>query len=223
MSTHNGRGNGQDPASGAGSTDGSSSAAPGNPTGMVRGLDEILKETGETGVPPVEKWNPPYCGDLDIRIARDGTWYYLGSPIGRKPLVKLFSSVIRLDEDGRYYLVTPVEKIGIIVEDKPFVAVEAHVTGSGKDQRITFRSNVDDLFEASDAHPIRMEIAEGTDEPAPYILVRRNLEALIARSVFYDLVNLGVEEEVDGTTYFGVWSAGRFFPLATADHVFQDA
>jgi uncharacterized protein len=164
------------------------------------------------GPPPVHMWNPDFCGAIDMRIARDGTWYYMGTPIGRKPMVQLFSSVIRRDADDRYYLVTPVEKLGITVDDAPFLAVELAVTGAGRDQVLTFRTHVDDVVSADAVHPIRVEIAED-GEPSPYVLVRDRLEALIARSVFYELVELGLEEELGGETKFGVWSSGSFFPL----------
>ena len=165
------------------------------------------------GLPPVDKWNPPFCGDLDMRIARDGTWFYLGSPIGRKRLVRLFSTVLRHDADGKYYLVTPVEKIGITVDDAPFVAVEMTVDGAGEGQVLRFRTNVDDWVTADGKHPIRVDIDPGSGEPSPYVLVRGRLEALIARSVFYDLVALGVERGTGDSYAFGVWSSGCFFPL----------
>ena len=158
--------------------------------------------------PPVHLWNPPFCGDMDMRIARDGTWYYLGSPIGRLPMVKLFSSVLRHDDDG-YYLVTPVEKLRIRVDDAPFVAVEL----AAQDGLLAFRTNVDDVVTADAAHPIRVTIDPATDEPAPYILVRDRLEALIARPVFYELVEMAEEREIDGRSVLGVTSAGQFFPI----------
>lgn len=163
------------------------------------------------GLPPVHLWNPDCCGDIDMRIARDGTWYYLGTPIGRKPMVRLFSTIIRLDPDGKYYLVTPVEKVGITVEDAPFVAVEMTVEGKGRDQKLTFRSNVDDFATAGPDNPIRVEIDPETQEPSPYVRMRSNLDALIARAVFYDMVELA--EERDGV--LGVWSNGVFFPLGS--------
>ena len=166
-------------------------------------------------LPPVHLWNPPFCGDLDMRIARDGTWFYLGTPIGRKPLVKLFSSIIRRDGDD-YFLVTPVEKVGIIVDDAPFVAVDFEVTGTGQDQVITFVTNVDDHADAGSANPIRVTRDPETGEPAPYILVRTNLEALIDRKSFYRLVELGSHHNMDGQDWFGVWSGGTFFPMIPA-------
>ena len=155
----------------------------------------------------------PACGDFDIRIARDGTWHYRGSPIGRKSLVKLFSTVIRRDEAGDYWLVTPVERGRILVEDAPFTAVECEAAGAGRGQVLRFRSNVDDWIEAGADHPIRVAEDPVTGEPSPYILVRDNLEALIVRPVFYQLVERAVEHRQDGTDYLGLWSKGRFFPL----------
>ncbi|MBE7635532.1 DUF1285 domain-containing protein [Sneathiella sp. P13V-1] len=185
------------------------------------GLNAIIAQIKDKKHPPVHLWNPEFCGDLDMKIARDGTWYYLGSPIGRKPLVKLFSSVIRYDDDGKYYLVTPVEKIGITVEDAPFVAVEMFVEGSSQDQVISFRTHVEDFVIVDKEHPIRLTIDASSKEPAPYVLVRANLEALIIRSVFYDLIGLGVEKEVDGVRHFGVWSSGEFFDFGVMDELFE--
>lgn len=192
-------------------------SAAGALSGGLASLEQVARETGGRGIPPVEKWNPAFCGDLDLRVARDGTWYYLGSPIGRKPLVKLFSSVLRKDDDGKTYLVTPVEKIGITVEDAPFLAVEMAVEGEGKDRRIGFRTNVDDFIEVDTNHPLRFEPEEGSGGLKPYVLVRGRLDALVVRSVFYDLVELGDEEIVDGSVMFGVWSCGVFFAMAPAD------
>ena len=162
-------------------------------------------------LPPVHEWDPPFCGEMDMRIARDGTWFYQGSPIGRSPMVRLFSTVLRHDADGRYYLVTPVEKLAIRVDDAPFLAVEMTVHGAGERQVLTFRTNVEDEVMACAEHPIRVAIAPN-GEPAPYVHVRDRLEALIARAVFYDLVELATER--DGR--LGVWSAGAFFPLGEA-------
>ncbi|MEQ9143622.1 MAG: DUF1285 domain-containing protein [Parvibaculaceae bacterium] len=187
------------------------------PTEILKGLGEA-QSAGEKakGLPPVHLWNPPYCGELDIRIKRDGSWHYLGSPIGRQRLVRLFSTVLRRDDDDRYYLVTPVEKIGITVDDAPFLAVAMQATGEGKEQVLSFETNVGDSVTVDDDHPMRFEIDAETGEPAPYVLVRARLEALINRAVFYDLVELGVEEEVDGETWFGVWSSGTFYPFMRA-------
>ncbi|MBD9678095.1 DUF1285 domain-containing protein [Pseudomonas sp. PDM18] len=167
----------------------------------------------DKGLPPVHLWNPECCGDIDMRIARDGTWYYLGTPIGRKPMVRLFSTIIRRDGDD-YFLVTPVEKCGITVDDAPFVAVTLAVEGEGEQQVLRFTTNVEDEVVADAAHPIRVELDPQTQEPSPYVLVRVNLEALIHRNVFYQLVELAVPREIDGVDWLGVWSCGEFFPIA---------
>lgn len=166
---------------------------------------------GETGTfaSGAAKPDAAICGDFGIRIARDGTWFYHGSPISRKPLVKLFAKVLRRDEAGRYWLITPVERGMIVVDDAPFVAVELIISGAGRDQRLRFRTNLDDEVSVDGDHPIRVVEDESTGEPSPYVLIRDNLEALIARSVFYQLVDLGVEEN----GRLGVWSAGKFFEL----------
>ncbi|MCG8494021.1 MAG: DUF1285 domain-containing protein [Sneathiellales bacterium] len=185
------------------------------------GLSAIINQIKDQRHPPVHLWNPDYCGELDIRIARDGTWFYMGSPIGRKPLVKLFSSVLRYDEDGKFYLVTPVEKIGIQVDDAPLVAVEMFKEGEGKDQVLSFRTHVDDFVIVDEDHPLRLTIDPENNEPSPYVTIRSNLEALIVRSVFYDLVELAEEEQVDGQQRFGVWSSGRFFDFGSVNDVFE--
>ncbi len=185
-------------------------------------LNDIIKQIKDKKHPPVHLWNPDFCGELDIRIARDGTWYYLNSPIGRKRLVKLFSTVLRYDDDGRYYLVTPAEKIGIIVDDAPFVAVQMYVEGSGKDQVLSFRTQVDEYVVVDKEHPIRMAFEETSGEPSPYVMVRSNLEALIVRSVFYDLVELATEQIIDGVAVFGVWSSGEFYEFGPVDELFGE-
>jgi hypothetical protein len=157
--------------------------------------------------------NPAECGDFGIAIGRDGTWYYKGSPIGRKPLVKLFASVLRRDEAGTFWLVTPAEKGRILVEDAPFTAVAVESAGTGPRQTLTFRTNLDEEIEAGPEHPIRVVYDPATEEPSPYIEVRPRIEALILRSVYYHLVDLGQEARIDGLPRFGVWSNGRFFPL----------
>jgi hypothetical protein len=185
------------------------------PAGLPN-LAEIMSRLQGKKLPPVDKWNPDFCGDIDMRIARDGTWYYMGSPIGRKPMVKLFSGVIRRDGD-KYFLVTPVEKLGIIVDDAPFVAVEADIYDPGPEQTIVFRTNVDDEVIAGPDNPIRVEIDPETREPSPYVLVRRNLWALIARPVFYQLVNAGEERRVNGEKVLGISSGGAFFVIGGLD------
>lgn len=153
------------------------------------------------------------CGEFDIRIGRDGTWYYKGSPIGRPALVKLFASVLRRDGSGDYWLVTPVERGRIEVDDAPFVAVELGIAGAGRDQALCFRTNLDERVTADRAHPIRVAHDRATGAPSPYVLVRPGFEARILRAVYYQLVELGVEEDVAGDHLFGVWSRGAFFPV----------
>ena len=164
------------------------------------------------GLPPVHLWNPPFCGDLDMRIARDGTWFYQGTPIGRPALVRLFSTILKL-EGGKYYLVTPVEKVGITVEDAPFVAVDFQVEGQGTEQRLIFTTNVGDTVLAGAEHPIRVIRDPDTGEPSPYVMIRAGLEALIDRKSFYRLVDLGAHCDHEGARWFGLWSAGVFFPV----------
>jgi uncharacterized protein len=175
----------------------------------LAGLKEIQKIG--SGLPPLHLWNPPFCGDIDMRIAGDGTWFYMNSPIGRKPLYTLFSRVLRREDDA-YFLVTPVEKCGIRVDDAPFVAVRMEVTGQGQAQVIAFETNVDDHVTVNAEHPLRFADEAVTEGLKPYVLVRANLEALVVRALFYDLVALGV---VEGE-WFGVWSGGKFFPMKPA-------
>lgn len=172
------------------------------------------------GLPPVHLWNPPFCGDLDMRIARDGTWFYEGTPIGRAPLVRLFSTILKL-ENGKYYLVTPVEKVGITVDDAPFVAVDFRVEGQGQDQRLTFVTNVNDEAEAGPAHPLRVVRDPDTGEPSPYVMIRAGLEALIDRKSFYRLVDLGTHARHKGAEWFGLWSGGKFFPVIPSAELSQ--
>ncbi len=164
--------------------------------------------------PPVDDWNPPFCGDIDMRIARDGTWFYEGTPIGRPGLVGLFASILKREGDA-YFLVTPVEKVGITVEDAPFVAVDFDAVSEG----LQFRTNTGDTVIAGPEHPIRVERDATTDEPSPYILIRRNLEALIDRKSFYRLVDLAVHADIDGTRWFGIASGGTFFGIIPSDQL----
>ncbi|TBU86443.1 DUF1285 domain-containing protein [Phytopseudomonas dryadis] len=181
-------------------------------TGKAGDLLAQIPPAGSKGMPPVHAWNPDFCGDIDMRIARDGTWFYLGTPIGRKPMVRLFSTIIRRDGDD-YFLVTPVEKVGIQVDDAPFVAVALQVSGEGEHQVLRFVTNVEDEVEAGAEHGIRVEIDPLTQEPSPYVHVRSNLEALIHRNVFYQLVELAQSREIEGRSWLGVWSGGVFFPI----------
>jgi hypothetical protein len=167
---------------------------------------------GNSSAAPRGPRRPAELGDLDMRIARDGTWYYGGSAINRIPLVKLFASVLRREGDGSYWLVTPAERGRVVVEDVPFIAVAVEMQGVGRDQRLIFRTNLDEIVTAGPEHPLRVETAaDGT--PAPYILVRAGLEARLARPVFYELAELGQQERVAGEEQFGVWSNGMFFCL----------
>ena len=175
-------------------------------------IAQAAKEASKKGLPPVHLWNPPFCGDLDMRIARDGTWFYLGTPIGRAPLVRLFSTILRKDGDD-YFLVTPVEKVGITVDDAPFVAVDFEATGTGAEQNLTFETNVGDFATAGPDHPIRVERDPQTGEPSPYVLIRANLEALIDRKSFYRLIDIGTHQDHEGTSWFGLISGGQFFPI----------
>jgi hypothetical protein len=172
-------------------------------------LAEIARLAAEQRLPPVESWNPSHCGDSEMRIARDGTWYHQGSPIGRLPMVKLFSTILRREPDGSYVLVTPAEKLDIQVDDAPFVAVEVKSEGEGPARRLAFRLNTGDLIVAGPDHPLRFE--DKPDGPHPYLLVRKGLEALVARPVYYELANIALDE---AGTPPGLWSDGRFFPIA---------
>ena len=185
-------------------------------TGKAGNLLAQLCEGEKTGLPPVHLWNPPFCGDLDMRIARDGTWYYQGTPIERPAMVRLFSSVIRRDGDA-YFLVTPVEKVGIQVDDAPFVAIRLESSGEGGQQQLRFVTNVGEEVEAGVEHPLRIAVDPQTEEPSPYVHVRANLEALLHRNVFYQLVELAVPREIDGQQWLGVWSGGVFFPIGRLD------
>lgn len=176
----------------------------------AQSLASAARKAAKGGLPPVHLWNPDFCGDLDMRIARDGTWFYLGTPIGRPELVRLFSTIIRKDGDD-YFLVTPVEKVGITVDDAPFVAHDFEVD----DENLIFETNVGDYVTANADHPIRVVRDPETDEPSPYVLVRTNLEALIDRKSFYRLVDIGVHH--DG--WFGLWSGGTFFPIIPSDEL----
>jgi uncharacterized protein len=185
------------------------------------GLDALAgaaRSVGVKGPPPVHLWNPPDCGDIDMRIAGDGTWFYQKTPIGRPALVRLFASVLKR-EGEKYYLVTPVEKCGIEVEDAPFLAVELTVADGAQGQVLHFRTNVDDWVACGAEHPLRFEPETATGGLKPYLHVRRGLWAKVTRALFYDLVELGEERDVDGTRMFGVASDGEFFSMAHAEAV----
>jgi hypothetical protein len=186
-----------------------------NAANRLDGLTEAARNAGAKGLPPVHLWNPPFCGDLDMRIAGDGTWYYLGTPIGRPALVRLFSTVLKR-EGGKYFLVTPVEKIGIRVDDVPFLAVEMQQDGEDAGRILRFRTNVDDWVTCDVDHPLRFEMA-ADGGLTPYLHVRADLWAKVTRAIYYDLVELGEERIVDGREVFGVASGGEFFVMADAE------
>jgi hypothetical protein len=197
--------------------------------GQTAGLDGMvgtLKQAGQKGLPPVHLWNPPYCGEIDMRIAADGTWFYQKTPIGRAALVKLFASVLKREGD-HYFLVTPVEKCGITVDEAPFLAVElaveeADVTAApaaGGGRVLRFRTNVDDWVTCGADNPLRFEPEPATGGLKPFLHVRRNLWAKVTRALFYDLVELGEERDVDGARMFGVASGDVFFAMAPADSI----
>ena len=199
---------------GAGAEGRAEGRAEGNARPDAEALAAAAGRAGRRGPPPVHLWNPPFCGDLDMRIARDGSWRYLGTPIGRPALARLFASILKREGDA-YFLETPVEKVGIRVDDAPFVAVDFTAEGAGEDQRLTFETNMGDLAAAGPENPIRMTRDPETGEPAPYVHVRRGLEALIDRKSFYRLAELGTEREGQ----FGVWSGGVFFPFIPAEEL----
>ncbi|MEM9632015.1 MAG: DUF1285 domain-containing protein [Pseudomonadota bacterium] len=182
---------------------------------MPEGLKALMSRSNaaDWSPRPVDNWNPPFCGDLDIRIARDGTWYYLGSPIHREALVKLFASVLRKDEDGKHYLVTPVEKVGITVDDAPLLAVEMAVSGEGKNKVLTVRTNLGDLLAVGEEHPLRFEKEQGSDGLKPYIHVRGRLEARFTRALTYQLADMLEEHDGVNGPELGLWSSGRYFSV----------
>jgi hypothetical protein len=187
------------------------------PTGGLDGIASHARKAGsKRGPPPVHLWNPPFCGDIDMRIGTDGTWYYLKTPIGRPALVKLFASVLKR-EDGKYFLVTPVEKCGIVVDDAPFLAVEMKIEQDDRGRVLNFRTNVDDWVACGLEHRLRFEPEPDTSGLKPYLHVRRDLWAKVTRPLFYDLVELGEERELEGENMFGIVSGGEFFAMAPAD------
>jgi uncharacterized protein len=193
-------------------------------TTRLDGMAGALRESGRRGPPPVHLWDPPYCGEIDMRIAPDGTWFYQKTPIGRAALVKLFASVLKREGD-HYFLVTPVEKCGITVDEAPFLAVELAAekvdatAGPGLSRILHFRTNVDDWVTCGPDNPLRFEPEPATDGLKPFLHVRRNLWAKVTRALFYDLVELGEERKVEGRRMFGVASGAAFFPMAPAESI----
>jgi len=188
------------------------------PSLALDGIAGAARRASGKGPPPVHLWNPPFCGNLDMRISADGTWFYLGTPIGRPALVKLFASVLKR-EDDRYYLVTPVEKCGIVVDDAPFLAVEMQVEEATGGRTLHFRTNVDDWVACGPDHALRFEPEPHSGGLKPYVHVRRDLWAKVTRALFYDLVELGEERELDGARMFGVASGAEFFVMAPAEQL----
>src|SRR5688500_17780908 len=191
-------------------------AKQGQPTTGIDAIASSAKREGGKGPPPVHLWNPPFCGDIDMRIATDGTWFYMKTPIGRPALVRLFASVLKR-EANKYFLVTPVEKVGIAVEDAPFLAVEMQTQDQTGDRVLRFRTNVDDWVECGPGHALRFDPEPGTGGLKPYLHVRHDLWARLTRPLFYDLVALGEERDVEGRRMFGVASKNLFFPMAPAE------
>lgn len=187
----------------------------GNSQFSLQDLLDALKNT-EKGERPVEKWHPENCGKMDMVIKADGSWWHEGTRVTRQPLVKLFASILRKDEDGKTYLVTPVEKIEIQVERAHFIASRVDIEGKGKEQRVFFTTNLDDVVEAGAENPIRVETDEETMEPSPFVTVRGRLEAAMARPVFYELVDHAVAKQTDKGEQLGIWADGTFFPLGPA-------
>jgi uncharacterized protein len=190
----------------------------GNLEGLTNAAREVVNATpAGKGLPPVHLWNPPFCGDLDMRIASDGTWFYMGTPIGRQALVRLFSTILKC-EGGKHFLVTPVEKVGIRVDDAPFLAVEMVKDSDSRGQLLRFRTNVEDWVPCDSDHRLRFKAA-ADGGLTPYLHVRAELWAKVTRALYYDLVDLGEERIVDGRAMFGVVSAGEFFAMADAKQV----
>ena len=180
----------------------------------LKGIETIysFSKSNKKSLPPIEKWNPPFCGDIDMTISKSGKWYYMGSEIKRPAMVKLFSGILRLESDNSYYLVTPVEKVRIQVEDAPFVAVAITKEQSEGMNTVTFRTNLNDEIVLSKENQLSIEIKKN-DEPSPYITVRNNLRALISRSVFYELVDLAETIPIDGVPYLAIKSQGEIFKI----------
>lgn len=209
-------GNPADAGAGGAGAAGAAGKAAAAPT--AEGIAAAARRAVHKGPAPVHLWNPPFCGDLDIRIARDGLWYYLGTPIGRVELVKLFGSILKREGD-EYFLVTPVEKVRIQVDDAPFLAVDFAATGAGATQAITFETNLGETATAGPDHPIRVLRDPQTGEPAPYVEIRAGLEALIDRKSFFRLVEIGAHAPHAGESWFGLWSGGQFFAVIRSNEL----
>jgi uncharacterized protein len=189
-----------------------------NLEGIAAAVKGVANESpAKPGLPPVHLWNPPFCGDIDMRIAGDGTWFYMGTPIGRPALVRLFSTILKREND-KHFLVTPVEKVGIRVDDAPFLAVEMLKEADGRGALLRFRTNVDDWVDCDSSHRLRFETA-ADGGLMPYLHVRADLWAKLTRAIYYDLVDIGEERVVDGQRKFGIASSGEFFAMADAEQM----
>lgn len=184
------------------------------PRPTISNLAQLTEAASKSGTAPVEHWNPPYCGDIGLAILADGTWTYRGSPIRREALVKLFARVLRRDEDGRHYLVTPAEKVDVAVADAPFIAVEVDLEGNGADQRLTFRTHLDDLVACGPERPLRFEVEPATGGFKPYVRVRGRLEALLSRALAVEIAGLACPFDETQPERLGIWSGGMWFELA---------
>ena len=182
-----------------------------NPASLLQQISKFDKEN----LPPVHLWNPPLCKNVEMKIDREGRWYFMNSPIGRERMVKLFSKVLRFDEDGEYYLVTPVEKIRIEVEERPFVIVNYELTREGKNQIITFETNTGDLFLLDEKHPVNVQVNKETLEPKPYVLVRSNLEGIISRNIYYKLIEISKLKRTPSGEVFIIRSNNQDFQIGS--------
>jgi hypothetical protein len=190
---------------------------PGEQRNGAGGLEGLVTGASTAGRRPVDAWNPPHCGDIGLKIRKDGVWLYRGSPIDRPALVKLFASVLRREADGRYFLMTPAEKVDVKVEDVPFLAVEMTVEGVGREQALFFRTNVDDVVHCGPAHPLLFALEAATGGLRPYVLVRGHLKARVTRTIYLELVALALAAKGEGGAAPGIWSGGAFFPLAPTE------
>lgn len=205
---------------GSSGTENSSSVVTPSLEALLRAASIDAERSNVTPLRPVESWNPPYCGDIGLRIARDGTWFYRGSAIQRQGLVRLFASILRKDPDGKTYLITPAEKVDVDVEDAPFLGVELMVSGMSDIQVINVRTNVDDTVTIDAAHPLRFNVQDPSGGLKPYVLIRGRLEALCTRAVYAELVALAVRDPNApdaADAQLGVWSAGHWWALAARD------
>lgn len=186
---------------------------------MTNPLEKLFKECQQNKRPPVHLWNPPHCGDIGLKIDESGVWWYQGSSIKREAMVRLFSTILRKEEDGSHVLVTPVEKIIIEVEDVPFIAVELEIEGSGEQQKIFIRTNVDDVITIDEEHPVTFETDPENEGLKPYINIRNGLQARLTRTMTYELLNHLEENELDGENVLGIWSSGQFFPVIASSQL----